>query len=147
MNFFPKKILLATDGSEDAKLALDAAVDLSNETDSELHLVYVALASPWVMPDVMNPEQAERYRQESQKILDEQTSRVEGEGGKVAESYLRTGRKASHEIIRLSEEIGAGVIVMGSRGMGAVERIMLGSDSESVVKQAPCPVFVVRRED
>ncbi len=36
MNFFPKKILLATDDSEDARLAAEAAVDLSNETGSEL---------------------------------------------------------------------------------------------------------------
>lgn len=146
MNFFPRRILLAADGSDDARLALEAAVDLSNATGSELHVLYVALSSPWITPDAMNPEEAERLREEAQRTLDEQVRRVEEAGGKVAEAHLRTGRKASNEIIRLGEELGAGLIVMGGRGMDVVERILLGSDSESVVRHAPCPVMVVRDE-
>lgn len=146
MNFFPKKILLATDDSNDARLAAEAAVDLSNETGSELHVVYVALTSPWMTPDVMNPAEADRFREQAQKVLDKQVQWVEEKGGNIAEAYLETGHKASHEIIRLAELINAGIIVVGSRGLGAVERIVLGDDSEIIVKHAPCPVFVVREQ-
>lgn len=146
MNFFPKKILLATDDSEDARLAAEAAVDLSNETGSELHVVYVALTSPWMTPDAMNPGEAERFREQAQKVLDKQVRWVEEKGGTITKAHLKTGNKASHEIIRLAEEIDAGIIVVGSRGLGAVERILLGDDSESVVRHAPCPVFVVREQ-
>jgi nucleotide-binding universal stress UspA family protein len=48
------------------------------------------------------------------------------------------------EIVRLSEELGVGTIVIGSRGLGAVKRALMGSVSESVVRHAHCPVFVVR---
>ncbi|MDQ4105625.1 MAG: universal stress protein [Actinomycetota bacterium] len=146
MNFFPKKILLATDDSDDARLAAEAAVDLSNETGSELHVVYVALTSPWMTPDAMNPGEAERLREQAQRVLDKQVRWVEEKGGTITEAHLETGYKASHEIIRLAEEINAGIIVVGSRGLGAVERILLGDDSESVVRHAPCPVLVVREQ-
>jgi nucleotide-binding universal stress UspA family protein len=46
--------------------------------------------------------------------------------------------------VRLSEELGAGTIVIGSRGLGAVKRTLMGGVSESVVRHAHCPVFVVR---
>ena len=64
-------------------------------------------------------------------------------GRKVAETHLRAG-EPDKEIVRLSEELGAGTIVIGSRGLGAVRRALMGSVSESVVRHAHCPVFVVR---
>lgn len=146
VNFFPKKILLATDDSDDARLAAEAAIDLSNETGSELHVVYVALASAWMTPDVMNPGEIERFREQAQMVLDKQVRWVEEKGGTITEAHLETGRKASHEIIRLAEVLDAGIVVVGSRGLGAVERIVLGDDSESIVKHAPCPVLVVREQ-
>src|SRR5829696_163872 len=47
MSTFPTKILLATDGSEDAQLAATTAVDVANSTDSELHVVHARFALPW----------------------------------------------------------------------------------------------------
>jgi nucleotide-binding universal stress UspA family protein len=48
------------------------------------------------------------------------------------------------EIVGLAEEIGAGLIVMGSRGLGGIRRALMGSVSDSVVRHAHCPVLVVR---
>jgi uncharacterized protein YeaO (DUF488 family) len=50
------------------------------------------------------------------------------------------------EIVNLAEEIGAGLIVLGSRGRGGIRRALMGSVSDSVVRHAHCPVLVVRRE-
>ena len=61
----------------------------------------------------------------------------------MAFAHLRVG-EPDKEIIRLSEEIGATLIVMGSRGLGAVRRALMGSVSDSVVKHAHCPVLVMR---
>jgi nucleotide-binding universal stress UspA family protein len=52
MSIFPTKILLATDGSEEAQLALSTAVDQANSTNSELHLVTVG---PWKLTSVGKP--------------------------------------------------------------------------------------------
>jgi nucleotide-binding universal stress UspA family protein len=51
------------------------------------------------------------------------------------------------EIVRVAEEVGAGLIVIGSRGLGGVRRALVGSVSDSVVRHAHCPVLVVRSEE
>lgn len=66
-------------------------------------------------------------------------------GAKVAESHLGMGRP-DEEIVVLAQEIGAGLIVTGSRGQGGIRRALMGSVSDSVVRHAHCPVLVVRPE-
>jgi nucleotide-binding universal stress UspA family protein len=63
----------------------------------------------------------------------------------VAQLHLRLGRP-DEEIVALAEELGAGLIVLGSRGRGGVRRALLGSVSNSVVHHGHCPVLVVRQE-
>jgi nucleotide-binding universal stress UspA family protein len=87
MSIFPTKVLLATDGSPDAELALTSAVDLANSTSSELHVVTVAPGYPAY--DVRDPVVIEDLRQRAEEILEEQTGKIEQAGGKVAEKYLR----------------------------------------------------------
>jgi nucleotide-binding universal stress UspA family protein len=48
------------------------------------------------------------------------------------------------EIVELTEDLGAGLIVVGSRGLGGLRRTLMGSVSDSVVRHAHCPVLVVR---
>jgi nucleotide-binding universal stress UspA family protein len=50
-------------------------------------------------------------------------------------------------ILAVGEDVGAGLIVLGSRGFGGVKRALMGSVSDSVVRHAHCPVLVVRKED
>jgi nucleotide-binding universal stress UspA family protein len=148
MSTFPTKILLATDGSKEARQAAEAAAELSKDTGSEVHVAYVLpsprelrahhLYSREVMRSVL--EQAEG---EANSFLEEQAEQIRASGGKVAETHLRAG-EPDKEIVRLSEELGVGTIVIGSRGLGAVKRALMGGVSESVVRHAHCPVFVVR---
>ncbi len=145
MGFFPRKVLLAADRSVESRLAVEAAVDLSKETDSELHVVYVGLISPWVQPDAISPIQYERLRMEAQEILDELVQKALSLGGKVAQAHLKMGR-ADSEILRLSDEIDAELIVIGSRGQNTIQRVLIGSDAESIVRHAPCPVLVIRKD-
>ncbi|TCJ18322.1 universal stress protein [Rubrobacter taiwanensis] len=148
MSIFPTKILLATDGSADAMLANETAADLANTTNSELHVVTVA---PGALDPTYRIESFVRYEdalkeveEEARRILNEQVKKIEEAGGKVAEAHLRRGRRED-EIVKLAEEIGAGLIVMGSRGLGGVRRALMGSVSDFVVRHAHCPVMIVRR--
>ncbi len=143
MSVFPTRVLLATDGSDEAALAARTAADLAKATASELHVVHVGEYLPTFFAETeMEPAQLER---EARTLLDEQVNRIEAAGGTVTEAHLRMGR-APHEILAVAEQIAAGVVVVGSRGLGGLRRALMGSVSDSVVRHAHCPVLVVRKE-
>lgn len=150
MSIFPTKILLASDGSEEAELALKTAIDLTDNTNSELHVVTVGgveYRHGYDIPESgdLLQETFEAIEREAQEILDEQVKKIEEAGGTVTEAHLRLGR-AAEEIVNLGEEIGVGLIVIGSRGRGGIRRALMGSVSHSVIRHAHCPVLVVRSE-
>jgi nucleotide-binding universal stress UspA family protein len=144
MSIFPTKILLATDGSEDAALAARAAVDLSIRSGSQLHVVHV-WQGPSRSTHVPTTKEDYPYLQDllARELLEEQTERLESAGATVAGAHLRRG-EAAEEIVRLSEELEVGILVLGSRGLGALARLVLGSVSEKVAYLTPCPVLVMR---
>jgi nucleotide-binding universal stress UspA family protein len=144
MPLFPTRVLLATDGSPNATLAARSAIELCERTGSELHVVHVGEYLPTLL--AYTEEEPMELQINAQRLLDEQVERIREARGEVAQAHLRLGRPAE-QIVNLSEELGAGVIVMGSRGLGTLKRALLGSVSESVVLHAHCPVFVVRRQE
>ena len=149
MSIFPTRILLATDGSQEAELAALRAVELADATDSELHVVHVGVVPIFLRsyPGTLGyyGKLYEQIEEESRELLRKQSLRVKAAGGTVAGAHLRMGQVAL-EIVALAEELGAGLMVMGSRGLGGVRRALMGSVSDSVVRHAHCPVLVVRQE-
>ncbi len=144
MTSFPTKVLLATDGSDDAVLAARAAADLSREADYELHVVHTWQADFSKAYAVAMPGTRSRWcEQQAERLLAEQAECVEDAGGEVKEAHLRRGR-AADEIVDLANDLDAGLVVMGSRGLGTVKRLVVGSVSESVVRNAWCPVLLLR---
>jgi nucleotide-binding universal stress UspA family protein len=148
---FPSRILLATDGSEQADLAASTAADLARSTGSELHVVHVGRTpvlfyeSPGMTmldADLQN-RAVEAAEQESRTRLEEQVRKLSEAGGEVAEAHVRIGLPDT-EIVGLAGSLGAGLVVLGSRGLGPLKRALMGSVSDSVVRHAPCPVLVVR---
>ena len=123
------------------------AAGLAGSVGAELHVVYVALVSPWVYPASLSKTEYERIREEQQKTLEDAVGKIESEGGEVAGTYFRVGRRADDEIIRLSEEIGVDMVIVGSKGKSTLERALMGSDSESIVRHCRYPVLVVRGQD
>jgi nucleotide-binding universal stress UspA family protein len=149
MSIFPTRILLATDGSEEAELAALRSVELAQRTDSELHVVHVGVVPTLLVsyPGTLgyHGKLYEQIEEMSRELLRKQTWRVKAAGGTVAGAHLRMG-KVGLEIVALAEELGADLIVMGCRGLGGVRRALMGSASDSVVRHAHCPVLVVRQE-
>ena len=154
MSIFPAKILVATDGSEEAELAARTATDLAQKTGSELHVVHgfgIVPIGPPVYPEAIDlqgealeVETEERIsEQRAQEVLEAEVEKIRSAGSTVAQGHLIEGRVAP-EIVALAEEIGAGLIVMGSRCRGGIRRALMGSVSDSVVRHAHCPVMVVR---
>jgi len=156
MTNFPTRILMATDGSEDAAFAARTAVNLANKTGSELHVVYVEemprrlyTSEVTSIEELIDPEFEEKMRQHAEaaasQLLDEQVQKMKEAGGQIVQAHAKFGRPDA-EIVHLAEELDAGIVVVGSRGHGGVRRALLGSVSDSVVRHAHCPVLVVRTE-
>ncbi len=151
MNDWLKKVLVGTDGSEDATLATRAAIDLSNKTGAELHIVHVwrkSQAPPLAPPGLAYPSlegagYSDTLEKEAEELLEEQARLIQDAGGSLAQAHLREGR-ASEEIACLAEEFGVDLVMVGSRGLGTVKRLVTGSVSEGVVRLAPCPTLVMR---
>ena len=137
MSHLLNRILLATDGSGDARLAALAATSLSEKAGAELHVVHAwqSVPHPVIDPDY--------YEEGARRTLEEETSFVSGAGGTVAEAHLVAGAPVD-VILDLAAGIAADLLVVGSRGNGPIARLLLGSVSEGIVHHAACPVLVVR---
>ena len=148
VKIFAGKILLATDGSEEAELAAQTAIDLAESTGSELHVVYVERLPTFLdTPGTIGYDALlyDKHEEEAREVLRKLVWRVQVAGGTIAGSHLRMGGVAD-EVVSLAEELGVGVIVMGSRGHGGIRRALMGSVSDSVVRHAHCPVMIVRAQ-
>jgi len=126
------------------------AVGLSNKLDSELHVVHVGEIPDAYVPaesEILDPEFYERMRKyaerEAKVKLEEEIGEIREMGSEVAGVHAGVGRPDA-KIVRLAEEIGAGLVVVGSRGFGPLRRALMGSVSTSVVRHAHCSVLVVR---
>jgi nucleotide-binding universal stress UspA family protein len=132
MTLFPRRILLATGGSEEAELATGLAVTLAKSTGSERRVGHVKLLPLYPLPyaEVLGwGEDLEWAEREARKLLDVQVKTVEDGGGTVAAVHLREER-LDEEIVPLAEELGAYLIVGGSRGHGGIRRALTGSVSD-----------------
>ena len=149
MSIFPTRILLATDGSDEAELAALRAVELAQRTDSELHVVHVGVVPTLLVsyPGTLGYEGKlyEQIEEISRELLRKESWRVKAAGSTVAGAHLRMG-KVDLEIVGLAKELGVDLIVMGCRGHRGIRRAIEGSVSDGVIRHAPCPVLVVRPE-
>jgi nucleotide-binding universal stress UspA family protein len=138
MSALPKKILIATDGSEDAALSRRAAVDIASLTDAELHLAHSWHIPPTAFPAVPR----EDYERKARQLLEEERHQIEATGASV-EGHLERGRPAEG-ILKLSKQEGIDLVALGGRGESKIERVLLGSVAEGVVYSSSCPVLVGR---
>ena len=144
------KVLVAMDGSEGASAAARAAMEIAKATGSEVHVAY-AMQEERYRPH-LGPEMWERWeegfehaKRSARSWVEEQANGMRGEGTKTVESHLLLGRPDA-AIVWLAEELGAGLLLVGSRGLGGIRRVLIGSVSDSVVRHAHCSVMVIRPE-
>lgn len=138
-----ERILLAVDGSEHSYHAARAAADIARAMKSEILRIVVSYdrIPPYLgEPNLQNVINARVG--EAQAILDKA---VEAVGNVPAEVHTELIEgDAAESIIDVATTRDSSVIVMGSRGLGSLKGLVLGSTSQKVVSHAPCPVLIVR---
>jgi nucleotide-binding universal stress UspA family protein len=144
----PNSIVLATDGSDGASLAARAAADLSRKTGAQLHVAHAWRHHLQNLgyPTVAWTDYSYVDEREARRVILAQVDALEAAGDLFTEPHLLQGTPVD-AILDLCEELRPGLLVMGSRGLGPVERLMVGSVSEGVVHHARCPVLVIRGGD
>jgi nucleotide-binding universal stress UspA family protein len=132
-----ERILLAIDQSEHARKAVPAAVELARAGGGTVHVLHaqeVVLATARVVDDSV--EEAERL---VAGVVEELR-----QAGVAAEGSVRSTTGPARAILERARDLDATLIVLGSRGLGALGGLLLGSVAHKIIQLASCPVLVVR---
>lgn len=147
----PKTILFATDFSENSAAARQWALDFAQAFGAELIILHVINSSAMGYPSLergapIDIQSIMATIQESvEKSLEILAKECAGTGIKI-QTVSRLGLPAQ-EIVRVAQELKAGLIVMGTHGWTGFKHLILGSTAENVVRTAVCPVLTVRSQN
>jgi len=138
-----KKILIATDGSEYTKKAVDYGIDLANDTGAKLHAIYVIDTTAYGSIPMSAPMEYaySLLKQEGDVAIKNVADRAEAAGLEV-EGIIAEGYPAD-EIINCAEKNSIDLIIMGTLGKGGLDRFLLGSVADKVIRNSKIPVLAV----
>jgi nucleotide-binding universal stress UspA family protein len=145
------KILIATDGSEYSKAAIEKCCEMFGGTNDKFirivsvyENVFPVAGEPFAISadyyqqlEDESKAQAERFAADAAEIIKNKC------GGVIAETEVTNG-SPERAIIESAQEWGADLIIVGSHGRGFWGRMMIGSVSDAVMHHAPCSVLIVR---
>jgi nucleotide-binding universal stress UspA family protein len=142
-----ERILVPTDGSAATHEAIDHAVDLAAEHGATIHALYVVNSASFASLPVESSWEnvASLLDEEGAAALDD-VEEIASERGVPVERVLIEGNP-SREIVRYGENENCDLVVMGTHGRGGIDRLLLGSVAEKVVRSSSVPVLTVRVED
>lgn len=136
------EILLPTDGGPASKSATDHAVDLAAASDARLHALYVLDTTAYPAMEAGAETVQSALREEGQAALEGVTDAAEAAGVPVVSEFVTD--TPHRGIIEYAEDNDVDLIVMGTHGRTGLDRFLLGSVTERVVRTAETPVLTVR---
>jgi len=150
-----EKMIVALDGSESARKALNFALDIAEDCSASVLLV--SIVPPLIIPTfveppadgfVLPPETMNEYMEETraryEEVLSQALKEIKENRPNIEVSTRLVEGRPTDQIVKIAEEEGPDILVVGSRGLSGIEELFLGSVSEGVVHKAPCPVLVVK---
>lgn len=140
-----ERILLPTDGSDAADGAIDQAIDLTNKYDAALHVLYVVDETEPVL-NVRAPDSSfDRLEEEGETVVDDVVDRARARSVSSVTGSVRQGEPAP-TILEYIDANDIDLVVMGTHGRSGLDRHLLGSVAETVVRRANASVFTVRKD-
>ena len=137
-----KKYLTPTDGSRGSDKALAYAIARAREAKAEVHVLHVVPPMAYEELDSGRTEISRIRREANERILASATDQFKAEGV-ACTAHLMDG-PAAETILRFAETQKIDEIIMGSRGLGAIGNLLLGSVSSKVAQLAAIPVTLVK---
>ncbi len=143
------KLLIATDGSKFSNRAVDYAIHMAKESKYEVIALYVMNLKHFEVYALTHHDDITGYEDEDIKLKKEGEDALAYVKEKGAEAGVPVAVKMlrgypPEQIMKLAKDEGVNMIVVGHLGRTGIERILLGSVTETIVRNAPCPVLVVR---
>lgn len=134
-------IVHPTDGSSCSRRALEHAVSLAKQYDATLHVLYVVLDIPNPGPD-RDAERVENLTEAGESLLETAEERARDAHLYQVSTHIRRG-PAAERILDLVAEQDGDLVVMGTHGRAGLDRLLLGSTTERVLRRGSVPVLAV----
>lgn len=135
------KILVPTDGSEGTRGAVEHAIDLATTYDAALHTIYVVDTNVGI--DASIPGTLDAFEEAGENAIDEVIQQAEAAGVETTVGTVVQG--TPHQaLLEYVEEHEIDLVVMGTHGRTGLDRYLLGSVTEKVVRLSDVPVLTVR---
>jgi nucleotide-binding universal stress UspA family protein len=146
------KVLVPVDFSDCSRRAVDFAVQYVEKIPSELYLFHVfepVRGNRFVGKDLLDKMETNLERMESMAVAELERMIADSETRKRLSNFqCRVGNgKPWEEILRMAANISADIIIMGTHGREGIERALVGSVAEKVVRRSPCTVVCVKPKD
>jgi nucleotide-binding universal stress UspA family protein len=140
-----KKIVIATDGSKRTQNAVETGLEIARVHQSKVHAVYVVdtVTFTSVPMDVTWENMYQLLKEEGEEAVGR--VKAAAPAGVDVETHVLEGNPAL-EITKFAKDNDCDLIVVGTLGKSGIDRILLGSVAEKVVRIAPCPVLVIRSQ-
>ncbi len=138
------RILIAIDDSQPAKWAVDVGLGLAEQIAGKVMLLHVIEPRPIVPGRELARLAASVLRDQAEALL--MQARLSFPLAVEVETALRDGVFPAPEILAVAKEWKADVIILGTRGRGRLEELVLGSTADAVMRRSPCPVITVASE-
>ncbi len=142
-----KNILVAVDGSEEAKKAFHKSIEIAKADSAKLFITYVIDTRTFASIDAYDRTIAERSRLFGEELLNEYKETAEKAGVTDVETILEYGSPKVEIPREIAPKQEVDLIVCGATGLTAVERLFIGSVSEHITRYAKCDVLIVRNEE
>ncbi|MBE1554395.1 universal stress protein [Sporosarcina limicola] len=144
MTLVYKQILVAVDGSEESKWAFKKAVAIADRNEATLNLINIIDTRSYAAVEAYDRSIAERAQKFAEELLSDYKLEAEKAGLQHVKVFVEYGSPKTMISRDLSKRLEADLIICGATGLNAVERFLIGSVSENIVRSAKCDVLVVR---
>jgi nucleotide-binding universal stress UspA family protein len=143
------RMLLATDGSPFSDRAADYCIDMAKMLDADVLALFVMSLKHFEIYALGHHDDITGYEDENKRLMAEGGKALAYVTGRAKEKGVRLETRISRgypadEIMKVAKDEKFDLIVVGHIGRSGIERVLLGSVSEHIVRNAPCPVLVVR---
>lgn len=141
-----KQILVAIDGSKEAKWAFKKSIEIAKRNKAVLNLIHVVDTRSYTAMTKHIPDMDDAIFADGKKVLEKYKKEAEAAGLPEVNIFVAPGspkKVISHDY---AKKLDADLIICGAQGLNAFQQFMMGSVSQHIVSNSPCDVLVVRRD-